>query len=331
MDGFEEVVPGGGDHDGNGDEEGELERGGARHAGELAGGDGAHGAGGAGKDGGEDLAEADPDGLAHAHLIDVLGLGIVAAAPGVDGPHEDTADEEGELDDAKAFEVLADDLLEQKSGDGGADEGDQDEGEGMGEDGVVAALPAREGAHKGDDAAEEEQNEGEDGAELDDDCVHLPVGVSKRDVEQGLREAEMGRGADGKKLGQAFHNAKQNRDDVVVQTGTLARARALFAIAAVYRDCMLHLVYQTGSACGIVGGTVLVNQVLSEIDGVVAIGGGALLVVVRGPHIAGAGKAPGGFVEGLRGARGVRVFVGELGVVAGFFFGALLRALPVAA
>jgi hypothetical protein len=77
----------------------------------------------------------------------------------------------------------------------------------MVEPGAVSAFAPGEGANKADDAAEEEQAEGEDGAQLDDDGVHLPVGVIQGNLHQSFGNAQMRRRANRQKLGQAFHNA----------------------------------------------------------------------------------------------------------------------------
>jgi hypothetical protein len=55
--------------------------------------------------------------------------------------------------------------------------------------------------------AQEEQAKRQDGAQLNDDGVHLPVGVIQRNLHQSFGNAQMRRRADRQKLGQAFHNA----------------------------------------------------------------------------------------------------------------------------
>ncbi len=47
--------------------------GGASHPSDLASGDGGHRTRGTGENGGRDLAEADPDGLAESHILNVCG------------------------------------------------------------------------------------------------------------------------------------------------------------------------------------------------------------------------------------------------------------------
>ena len=54
--------------------------------------------------------------------------------------------------------------------------------------------------------------------ELDHDRVHLPVAVAQIDVQQKFRDAQMGGGADGNKFGEAFHDAEDERDQVIVQS-----------------------------------------------------------------------------------------------------------------
>ena len=49
---------------------------------------------------------------------------------------------------------------------------------------VFAVFAAGESADEFDDAAGKKQSEREDGAELDDDGVHLPVRVVEADVEE---------------------------------------------------------------------------------------------------------------------------------------------------
>jgi hypothetical protein len=54
--------------------------------------------------------------------------------------------------------------------------------------------------------------------ELDDHGIHFPVSVGEIDSQQALRDAQVRGGAYGKKFGQAFHDAEQYRQQVVVQT-----------------------------------------------------------------------------------------------------------------
>ncbi len=57
------------------------------------------------------------------------------------------------------------------------------------------------GAQETADAAEEKKQEGQDCAELNDDGVHLPVGVVEGDVHESFSDAQVGRGAYGKEFG----------------------------------------------------------------------------------------------------------------------------------
>ncbi len=82
---------------------------------------------------------------------------------------------------------------------------------------AVAVLAPGKGAQEADDAAQEEQQERQDRAQLDDDGVHLPVGVVEGDIHERFGNAQVRRGADGKELGQAFHDAQNDGLNVWVQ------------------------------------------------------------------------------------------------------------------
>ncbi len=56
---------------------------------------------------------------------------------------------------------------------------------------------------------EEQHAEREDGAQLDDDGVHPPVGVVQRNLHQRFSDAQVRGRADRQKLGQAFHNSQE--------------------------------------------------------------------------------------------------------------------------
>ena len=137
---LEQIPGGGGDHGGDGEQEAELERGGAVEPDHLAGGDGGHGARGAGKDGRKRLAEADPDGLAEGHLFDVQRVGLVAGRARIDDPHDDAAEEQRPGHDGDAAEMLLAQLVQRQREDGGEDEGDEGERDGMVDPGAIAAL-----------------------------------------------------------------------------------------------------------------------------------------------------------------------------------------------
>ncbi len=87
----------------------------------------------------------------------------------------------------------------------------------MVEPGAVAALAARKGAEELDDPFEIKQQQGKDRSCLDHDRVHLPVRVIQGNLHQRFSDAQMRRGADRQELGQAFHNAQQDRLNVNVQ------------------------------------------------------------------------------------------------------------------
>ena len=60
------------------------------------------------------------------------------------------------------------------------------------------------------DVVAEIDGERQDCAQLDDDGIHLPVAARERHVQQGFGNAEMGGGADGQELGEAFDNSQQH-------------------------------------------------------------------------------------------------------------------------
>ena len=73
---------------------------------------------------------------------------------------------------------------------------------------AVAIFALGKGAHETDDAAQEEQQQRQNRAQLNDDGVHLPIGVIQRNLHQRFGDAQVRRRADRKKFGQAFHNAQ---------------------------------------------------------------------------------------------------------------------------
>jgi hypothetical protein len=88
--------------------------------------------------------------------------------------------------------MRADDIGQEKRGYGGANEGDKGESERVIPESMLAVLASWEGTNEFDDATGEEQSKGENGTELDDDRVHLPVGIVKADVEERFADAQMG-------------------------------------------------------------------------------------------------------------------------------------------
>jgi hypothetical protein len=59
------------------------------------------------------------------------------------------------------------------------------------EDGPVTFFAAGKGAQESDDAAQEEQTERKNGAQLDDDCVHLPVRIVEWKLHERFGDAQV--------------------------------------------------------------------------------------------------------------------------------------------
>jgi hypothetical protein len=110
----------------------------------------------------------------------------------------------------QAAQVLFAPFVQQQGGRRGEGEGDESEGDGMVEPGAVAVFAAGKGAHEAGDAPQEQKHEGQDGAQLNDDGVHLPVRVVERDLHERFSNAQVCRGADGKEFGEAFHDAEND-------------------------------------------------------------------------------------------------------------------------
>src|ERR1700739_1471259 len=125
----------------------------------------------------------------------------------VNEPHDDSADQQTHTHDVEALEMLTDNFRKQECGYWGDDEGDDNEAGWMREDGAVAAFTARKCGEKFRDALAEIDRQTEDRAELDDDCVHLPVAVAEIDVGKEFGDAQMRGGADGYEFGAAFDDA----------------------------------------------------------------------------------------------------------------------------
>src|SRR5579864_2748444 len=118
MEGFEQVITGGGDHGGHRKKERKLQSGGAGHAGHLSGSDGGHGARGARKNRRRHLADADPDGLDERNVFHafrhVATHGARRTEISVDDPHDHAAHEQRHAHYGKAFKVLANQLGQQQ-------------------------------------------------------------------------------------------------------------------------------------------------------------------------------------------------------------------------
>ena len=84
-------------------------------------------------------------------------------------------------------------LCSEQRGHRGAGKGDQRQRDGMGKPVAVAVLALGKGAQEVDDALQEEQAQRQDGAHLDDDRVHLPVGIVEREFHQRFGDAQVRR------------------------------------------------------------------------------------------------------------------------------------------
>src|SRR6202030_2835534 len=209
---------------------GEFERCGPRHSNELTADDGRHGARGSGEDGGEDLTEADPDCLRQAHVFHLPGVNAASGRAGtsffrlgiqgVDQPHHDPADQQRPAHDHNIFQVLANHLGEQEGRNRCDYERNGGETKGMSESGTPSAITARKRRKKPLDASPEIDGQAEDGTEFDDDGIHLPVTIGEADVEQQFGETQVRGGTDREELGEAFDNAKDQRQQVIVQSSS---------------------------------------------------------------------------------------------------------------
>ncbi len=121
------------------------------------------------------------------------GAGLAAIGPGIDDPHDDAAEEQGNGHGLDAAEILFAPFVQQQSGSRRESEGDEGEGDGVIEPGAVAVFAFGKGAEKLDDARQEEKTKSQDCAQLDDDGVHLPVGVIERNLHQSFRDAQVRR------------------------------------------------------------------------------------------------------------------------------------------
>ena len=140
-------------------------------------------------------------------LLPAPGRGFGLGAHGIDDPHHNSADQQRPSDDHQCFEVLADDFGEQERRNGGDHEGNDGQAQGMGEDGAVSALAAREGGEEFCDSAPEVNRQAQDRAELDDDGIHLPIAVGEADVQQRFGEPQMRGRTYGQELSDAFDNS----------------------------------------------------------------------------------------------------------------------------
>src|SRR6516162_9119418 len=99
----------------------------------------------------------------------------------------------------------------------------------MRDDVAIASFAARKCAHEFENAAEVEQEQGQNGAGLDDDRVHLPVSVVEVDLHQRFGDAQVRGGTDRKKFGEPLNNAQNGGKDVDVQKASGIAHGAKFA------------------------------------------------------------------------------------------------------
>src|SRR5690349_19757487 len=87
----------------------------------------------------------------------------------------------------------------------------------MRQHGAVAPLSFGKRGEKFDDALAEIYRQREDRSDLNNNRVHFPVAAGQAHMQKSLADAQMRRGADGKKFGEAFDDAQKNTQQVVVQ------------------------------------------------------------------------------------------------------------------
>ena len=116
--------------------------------------------------------------------------------------------------------------------------------EGVGERGASSAVAARKRGNKSFDATPEINRQAQDCAELDDDGIHLPVTVGQADVQEQFGDAQVRRRADREELGETFDNAKDERQQVVVQSSSAESLREQYRRKSIgrgrLRDCLLY-------------------------------------------------------------------------------------------
>src|ERR1700728_4618939 len=144
-------------------------------------------------------------------------VGLEAACPYVDHPHHDASGKHRDGNHCQTAQVFITPLLEQQGRNGSADEGEKSQRNGMREPSLVAALAFGERVKELNDAFQVEEQQGEDGACLNHDRIHLPVGIIERNMHQRLRDAEVRRRTDRQKLCQTFNDAEQDRLNIYVQ------------------------------------------------------------------------------------------------------------------
>src|SRR5579871_6476866 len=211
-------------------------------------------------------------------------------------------------------------------------------------DGIaIAALAAGEGREKRGDAAAEIYGKTENCAQLDDDRIHLPVTVGEADMQQRFRQSQMRGGTDGEKFGEAFHNAQNQGEQVVVQTSsenkqtvsqkiTAARLQeVLFRDVAVGGDALLDVEDQALGAESIVALAILADDSLRQPERTILRFRGFFLIWFGPVDLDEGGAPPGCVVQGFGGGRRLRMIFRVILVEVGFFIGTFRQAFPLAA
>src|SRR3979411_3106346 len=90
----------------------------------------------------------------------------------------------------------------------------------MGQGVAIAVFTLGEGAKKFCDPAAEIHRQAQNGTELNNDGVHLPVAVGKTNMRQRLGDSKMRRGTDGQKLRAPLNDSQHYGQQVVVQASS---------------------------------------------------------------------------------------------------------------
>src|SRR5439155_10879988 len=105
----------------------------------------------------------------------------------------------------------------QERGNGGYDKRNHSQAKRMRKRRPVTIFAMRECAQKLGDPAAKIDGQAQDRAQLNNDCVHLPVSVTQIDVKQGFGNAQVRGRTDRQEFRQTLDNAKNRRKKVVVQ------------------------------------------------------------------------------------------------------------------
>ena len=195
---------GGGAQRGDGEEEGEVGRGGRVEARELAADDGGHGPRGAGPER-EALGEADEQRAPRRHLVEPLlarVLGATAPPELLDDHHHHAADDERARDGDGRHQHVFDPLVEGQADD---DDGHEAEDE-RPEEPEARRVAGEDALHQRPEPRAVEDDERHDGAELHDDLERLGRVAAVPEVH--AQEVEVPGRRDGEELRQAFEDAE---------------------------------------------------------------------------------------------------------------------------